>query len=104
MTMQNEGPGQGGQEQGGSQGHGEGPARQKPPIDPVVLSMIRWFANAIENRSLEKYWGLRTNSKEIRLILQHAMHDLDNLRVYETLAGEIPCPWDCPNPPCTPMC
>jgi hypothetical protein len=103
MTMQNEDPGKG-QGQGGGQGQGEGPATQDPPIDPVVLSMIRWFANAIENRCIEKYWALRTNDKDIRLVLQQVMHHLGNLPSSKALAGEMECPWDCRNPPCTPMC
>lgn len=75
------------------------------PIDPLVLSMIRWFANAIENRSIEKYWIARKNSPEIRRILTETLEQLTQLpNSYEGISNEEECPWDCPGPPCTPMC
>lgn len=80
-------------------------AHETAPIDPLVLSMIRWFANAVENKSIEKYWILRKNSGEIRSILTHTLEALSALpNAYEGISDDEECPWDCPGPPCTPTC
>jgi hypothetical protein len=61
--------------------------------DAMSLAAFRWFANALENASVEVYATNRASFKEVEEVLRHALNDLGQVRKrYAVTPEENGCP------------
>jgi hypothetical protein len=77
------------------------------PKDATSFAAFRWFANAIENESMELYATSRETYEHIESVLRNTMKELAELRVKFALgADENGCPdgWILCNGVCAPSC
>lgn len=82
------------------------PPPQPAPQPFMVFAEIRWFANAIENRALQAYFGNHERYHQIRECLKAAYKCLYMPVRTENWNAENPdCPWpECWTGECTPEC
>ena len=63
------------------------------PTDAMSLAAFRWFANALENASVELYATNRASYKQIEEVLRHALKDLGAVqKQYAVTPEENGCP------------
>ena len=77
------------------------------PNDAVSLASFRWFANALENASVELYATNRESYQQIEAVLRHALQDLVRVRAeFKITEEENGCPdgYVICNGVCAPSC
>lgn len=76
------------------------------PNDATSFAAFRWFANAIENDSLELYATNRSTYPEIERVLRNVMKELADLRGKFALPPTEECPdgWILCRNVCAPSC
>ena len=69
----------------------------------VKFSVIRWFANRIENEAYQAFWKDKNHFDEIEEILNTCWQALYTLGTQKS--GRVRCPWDlCNDGTCAPRC
>ena len=80
----------------------------KAPVDPAVLSSIRWLLCRLEMLAIQAYWCDRGNFAQIKAAIGAACAALEpqaHERVAPPAPADDPCPWDrCADGSCAPVC